>query len=155
TLEGVPLGKGRGRVTIDAKAERETLAVAVKVPDFHLALPPSIGKSAEALDPNDNIVIIPPIAPAENRALPKSDGMPIAVAIDLGDIQIEGKGIDVTLTSDERRAIKIIIDERSEVAGAIKILRGRVEVLGKVFELEPGSLVNLRPEAPSNPFLNI
>src|SRR5262249_956964 len=51
--------------------------------------------------------------------------------------------------------IKITIDERSEVAGAIKILRGRVEVLGKVFEIEPGSLVNLRPEAPSNPFLNI
>jgi translocation and assembly module TamB len=159
TLEGVPLGEARGRVSVDAKSRGEELDIAVKVPDFHLALPSSIGKSAQPLDPNKDIVIVPPIAPPEEdeKAPPKSggDGTRMAIGIKLGDIQIEGKGIDVTLTENEKASLRITIADQTAVAGGIKILRGKVEVLGKVFEIEPGSLISLRPEEPSNPFLNV
>jgi translocation and assembly module TamB len=158
TIEGVPLGAARGKVSIDAKSQGERLDIAIKVPDFHLALPSSIGKSAQPLDPHEDIVIVPPIAPPEAEALPEGSAegrTQIAIDVNLGDIQIEGKGIDVTLTENEQARLRITIKDQTEIAGGIKILRGKVEVLGKVFEIEPGSLVSLRPEEPSNPFLNV
>lgn len=162
TLEGVPLGEARGRVSLEVKTKGDDLDVAVKVPSFHLALPPSLGKSAQDLEPNENITVLQPIAAPEEpppeeqetQAAPSAQTR-VVIGVDLGDIQIEGKGIDVTLTDYARSRLKIVLGEETQVGGGIKVVRGKVEVLGKVFEIEPDSLVNLRPADTSNPFLNV
>jgi translocation and assembly module TamB len=162
TIEGVPFGMARGKVSVDAQNKGTELAVAVKIPAFHIALPSSIGKSVQPITPNEDIRISPRLLPPEKKLAQKEavddnakEATTIVIGVDLGDIHIEGQGVDATLTGSPEVPLRIVIDAETKVGGDIRITRGKVEVLGKVFEIEQGSLVHLRPEDTSNPFMNV
>jgi translocation and assembly module TamB len=153
-IEGVPLGEVRGRIALEAKRRARAIDVGVEVPTLRVELPQSLGKDVQDLDPNPDITVLQPLGPPEEEKKRGATGEPLEIGIDLGRVHVEGMGADVILTDDPRHPLQVRINEEIRVSGNIRALRGKVEVVGKEFEIEK-ALVHMRPEEPSNPFVNV
>ncbi|WP_441292909.1 translocation/assembly module TamB domain-containing protein [Sorangium sp. KYC3313] len=163
-LEGVPMGEVRGRVALAAEKRAEEIAVRVDVPSLDLTLPPTIGRSVQPLGENPTITTSAPLsqqdyearrAPAEppEQAKGSAGGTPITMEVHLGRIGVEGDMVRASLSGDRAHPLRIKIAGETEIRGNVNIVSGRLEVLGKEFEIEPG-VVALQGD-PSNPFLNV
>jgi translocation and assembly module TamB len=162
TMEGVPLGEARGKVILAAVNKGKEIAVDVQVPKLHLELPPTIGRSVQPLDENEDIVTSAPLSREEYEARTsppdepekRAPGKPLVIQVRMGDIRIGGDMVQASITGEPKRPIRIAITDEARVGGDIRILSGKLEVLGKEFVIEP-SLVHLREEDSSNPYLNV
>lgn len=162
-LEGVPLGEIRGKVSLSAENKADGIHLSVDVPALHVALPPTIGRSVQSLEEHKEITTSAPLTRKEyevRRAVAHhevldggSQGKPLVVVVRLGDIRIEGEQIQASLTGDPRRPVQLEIAEETRATGNVKILSGKVKVIGKEFIIDP-SLVALNG-TPSNPYLNV
>ncbi|WP_437933957.1 translocation/assembly module TamB domain-containing protein [Sorangium sp. So ce341] len=163
-LEGVPMGDARGRVVLAAENRDEQIVVRVDVPTLNLTLPPTIGRSVQPLDENEDIVTSAPLsreeyearrAPAEptEEAKKREGGTPLLMDVRLGRIGVEGDMVQASLSGDPEHPIRIKVAEETQIEGNVKILSGKLEVIGKEFEIEPG-VVALQGD-PSNPYLNV
>ncbi|MGK4003660.1 translocation/assembly module TamB domain-containing protein [Sorangium sp. So ce1036] len=162
TMEGVPLGDARGRVTLAAENRDEQIAVRVDVPTLDLALPPTIGRSVQPLDENEDITTSAPLsreeyearrAPAEPVEEEGAGGKPLVMEVHLGRIGVEGDMVQASLSGDRAHPLRIRIAEETTMEGNVRILSGKLDVIGKEFEIEPG-VVALQGD-PSNPYLNV
>ncbi|WP_437806640.1 translocation/assembly module TamB domain-containing protein [Sorangium sp. So ce1078] len=163
-LEGVPMGDARGRVVVAAESRNEQIAVRVDVPTLNFTLPPTIGRSVQPLDENEDITTSAPLsredyearrAPAEptEEAKRSAGGTPLFMDVHLGRIGVEGDMVQASLSGDPAHPIRIKVAEETRIEGNVKILSGKLEVIGKEFEIEPG-VVALQGD-PSNPYLNV
>jgi translocation and assembly module TamB len=75
------------------------------------------------------------------------------VNVRLGDIRIEGDMVQASLTGERDRPLRLVVADELKATGNIRILSGKLDVLGKEFRIEP-SLVSLQGD-PSNPFVNV
>ncbi len=128
-------------------------------------LPPTIGRSVQPLGENADITTSAPLsqkdyearrAPAEppEQAKQSAGGTPIAMEVHLGRIGVEGDMVQASLSGDRAHPLRIKVAGETEIRGNVNIVStGRLEVLGKEFEIEPG-VVALQGD-PSNPFLNV
>lgn len=151
TFEGIPLGMAYGRLDITARNEELALVMDVNVPNFHLTLPSSTGRSSQPLEDNPNITVSQPLGPPKEA--PDGEAQRFVFNVDIGKVRIEGRGIDLTFTSANDAELKAVIDDKVRLSGELDLLRGRFNILGKDFQVERG-LVRMRPEAPTNPFVN-
>ncbi|WP_437476602.1 translocation/assembly module TamB domain-containing protein [Sorangium sp. So ce1014] len=163
-LEGVPMGDARGRVVLAAESRDEQIAVRVEVPTLHVTLPPTIGRSVQPLDENEDVTTSAPLsreeyearrAPAEptDQAKGSAGGTPLVMEVHLGRIGIEGDMVQASLSGDPAHPLRIQVAEETRIDGNVNILSGKLEVIGKEFEIEPG-VVALQGD-PSNPYLNV
>jgi translocation and assembly module TamB len=152
-VEGVPLGEAYGEIRITARKEHDSLIMDIGLPTFHLALPASSRRNTQSLDDNPDITISHPLGPHQEP--PKTGGQRLVFNLDLGQVQIEGRGIDLTVTSAKgAERPRVVVTDRVQLSGEIDLVKGTFNVMGKDFRLEQG-LVRMRPESPTNPFVNI
>ncbi|XYH93389.1 translocation/assembly module TamB domain-containing protein [Sorangium sp. So ce1128] len=163
-LEGVPMGDVRGKVVLAAQSREDQIAVRIDVPTLNLTLPPTIGRSVQPLDENEDIATSAPLsleeyearrAPAEPTGETKQNagGTPLLMDVHLGRIGIEGDMVQASLSGDPAHPLRIKVAGETNIQGNVKILSGKLEVIGKEFEIEPG-VVALQGD-PSNPYLNV
>ncbi|MGK3992616.1 translocation/assembly module TamB domain-containing protein [Sorangium sp. So ce1024] len=164
-LEGVPMGDARGKVVLAAERRDDRIAVRVDVPTLELTLPPTIGRSVQPLDENEDIVASAPLsreeyearrapaAPVEKKAPQDAGGAPLVMEVNLGRINVEGDMVQAALSGDRARPLRITVAGETRIEGNVNIVSGKLEVLGKEFEIEPG-VVALQGD-PSNPYLNV
>lgn len=152
-LEGIPLGEAYGEIQITAAKEEDALVMNIALPTFHLALPASSRRNVQPLDANPDITLSHPLGPP--KEVSKESGQRLVLNLDLGEVRIEGRGLDLTLTSAKgAEHPRIEVTDRVRLRGEIDLIKGRFNIMGKDFLLEQG-LVRMRPESPSNPFVNV
>jgi translocation and assembly module TamB len=76
------------------------------------------------------------------------------VTLELGDIEIDGTGVNVKLSSAKKAPPRIALTDEARLSGDIELRGGMFEIIGKKFEIERG-LVRLRQEEAGNPYVNI
>lgn len=152
TLEGVPVGDAYGQVVLHAEKKSRDLAVTVGIPRFHVDLPPTTGRSVQALDDNPDIVIRQDTAPPPE---PRPKNPPrLALTFNLGEITVKHNLMEIALSSVKGAPLRVVVADKTEVSGDIQLTRGRVEVFKKQFQIEQG-LIHLRPEDSANPYVNV
>lgn len=170
TFEGVPLGEARGRVDVDLRSGDRELGFDVKIPSLHVELPQAPRLGVQALDDDPDITISSAPHAKTERARTTTTARPLVVTVSADEIHVEGeapgggKGLDLVLktrkdptaTADGRASSTptFRFEDKLVVSGDIEAVRGKVDVYGKLFELDEG-LVRLRPEDPSNPYVNL
>ncbi len=152
TLEGVPLGDARGEVAIQAEKKGSELAVDVTIPQLHVDLPAALGRGVQSLDDNPDITITPGAPKVKEQA--QTGGGRLAVTFHIGSVEIAGNMLDFALTGSKTAPLQVEIEDKAKVSGEIHLTRGRIELMQKQFEVEHG-VVHLRPEDPSNPYVNV
>lgn len=150
-LEGVPLGTMSGTVKFAVQKREKELVANIDVPDIHLELPASIGRSVQPLDENPDVVLSQPLAPEEE--VRPADGIKIVVNVDVDRATIKGPMIDAALRTAEKAPLRVEITDKTRIGGDVVVTRGRFDVMGKEFELEQG-LVHLRGDEEMNPYVN-
>ncbi|MEO7327176.1 MAG: translocation/assembly module TamB domain-containing protein, partial [Minicystis sp.] len=145
-FDGVPLGKAYGEMS--ARIQRgpgERLDVTVEVPSFHLELPQSTGHSVQPLEPDptvkiglhskDVFVVIPLAPPPPQRS---AEALAIRFTVDLGkDVEVKR---DTTIAIQAQGKTVIDIGREVTVSGQIRLSRGKLEIQGKQFIVERGTV---------------
>jgi len=158
SVQGVSFGEAWGAIDADATMAKNVLNVDVGVPSFHLELPQSTAHPVQSLDPDSTItvgimhkdgqfarVLLEP--PVEKRA---SDAMRARIGVHLGD--------DIEIRRDHSLQIFVtgspVIDvaETTRVSGQILLVRGKIEVQGRIFQVEKGT-VSFTGQEPDNPIV--
>jgi translocation and assembly module TamB len=159
-FDGVQVGMmdGRFEIAADPAAGRKGLDVAVNVPSMHMQLPLSRTHDVQALGdlegvttgvlrgPGDFVDV--PLDVTFASPLVGSPREPIKIAVKLGsDVEVaRGEDLDVHLEGEP----VITLAQDVTVTGQIRLIRGTLDVYGKPFEIESGT-VTFGGEDPGNP----
>lgn len=158
---GTQLGNVFGDVSVRAlaAADRRTMNVAVDVKDLDVTLPLSLTHAPRELDELPNVHVgmyavagtFAPLAidgrkaaaPAPVGQCPRWD-----VAVNLEDVEISrGSSLKVSLAG----APRVVVACTTTVAGQIRLRRGALDVQGKKFDIENGTITF--GSDPSNPYV--
>jgi translocation and assembly module TamB len=147
TVSGVPIGEASGHVHADGtmSGDGTTLDTKVVATKVEVMLPPTSGHSLQALDPAANVsigarttsgrfVLLPTGPPAE---APAHAGVKVHASIDLGELRIRR---DVSVDILVHGQPFVDLDGKTRVHGVVDLVRGKVEVFGKRFTLEPSTV---------------
>ena len=167
TLQGSALGNAYGAIDATATMSKngKELAIDVKVPDFHVDLEDAVAHPVQSTDPNPTIRVgvhgkdgrldlLPydgtkplPQKPVEKEA-PTTPPLAIHLTTHLGpDLEIRrGTMLRVYVTSGP----VVDVGAETRISGAINLPRGYVELQGKRFQIEKGT-VNFTGQTPDNP----
>lgn len=157
TTQGVELGSAWGTIdtTLVTSADGKTTNIDVKASELHLELPDTKQHNVQALDDAQNIRIGVRVDPKSFHALPlqpleepaeKTDSRTIIV-VTLGRVWVhQGTTLDARLAGK----LRVELTDEARVAGTIRIPRGKVDVSGKMFEIEQGT-ITFQPNDPANP----
>ncbi len=147
TLEGVALGDASGEITLSGKALAHGWALKVGIPRLLLELSPSLGRSVISTDDNPDILVRDAFRPVEALDV---RGRRISIVFDPVNVDVTGNIRGNTLDGSLVASKPIHVElggKKPRVSGAINIVRGKLEMLHKPFEIEEGNL-QLHPEDP-------
>ena len=162
-IQGVEVGEAFGDINVKAKAIPKGIEVAVDVPRWHTTLPDTSKNSVQELTESEDIrigvhrghekklVLLPLDAEDLNPKQPRpADAMQLAVRVHLGDdVEIKkGTGLKVGLDGD----IRVQLTDAAHVSGEIRLKSGILEVQGKRFTIEKGTVAFVGDD-PANPQL--
>ena len=163
-INGQDIGEVDGDVNLkaDMSADQRTMNVAVDIPHLHTTLPLSSTHKAQDLGESEKVrigyfrrphqfIILPMNAEDLEQEKPSDDAKPSTqtnIAIHLGDdVEIKrGTGLKIVLDGDP----KVELTDKARMSGQIRLKRGILEVQGKRFEIEKGTVTFVGDE-PSNP----
>ncbi|NUP05228.1 MAG: hypothetical protein HOW73_04110 [Polyangiaceae bacterium] len=158
-IEGVPMGRAYGDIlaTATMSGDGKRLDVKVDVPTLEVALPQSSGNDVQKLPGDKNVSIgfhdgkkFVPIAVTKPKRPRKPSETTVVAEIHLGEhVRVTREGmLDVTLGG------KVVIEDKDEtrVSGEIRIVRGQLELQGKIFTIDRG-VVSFVGTDPSNPMV--
>lgn len=175
TLEGVDQGSLWGTITVQARRAFATgsalgtlgvetlatlsprkdrlpaIAIDVRSNDLHFKIPSSSSRDVQSLEANPDVVVLQDRAPAPEP--PPKDPLAIAITTRIENMSIEGDGIRITLSTFEKTPPTIVVTDRPRGTGDVRLLRGQVEVVGRKFELDQGT-VHLQSDV-ANPYLDV
>lgn len=157
TIEGALLGSVWGTLAfassqgLDTAGRGKVLSVDLHSTDLHLLLPRSSSRDLQPLDKNPDIVVLQDRVPPPEPASP--DGLALRFVARLENMVIEGDGMRVTLSTFEATPPTFVFGAAPQASGDIRLLRGTVEVMGRKFELDQGT-VHLS-NVVSNPYLDV
>lgn len=155
TTEGVAIGDAWGAIDIDMRQVGEQQRLSVVVPEFHLEMPDSNPNSVQSLEPASDIRIGVFQEDKKFAALPiqkleDESGTPpnMLVNIELGENVWVRRGdmVDVQLTGN----LQAKVTDETSVTGQIRLRDGTLDVQGKRFEIESGT-VTFTGGDPANP----
>jgi translocation and assembly module TamB len=155
TVEGVAFGDAWGRVDVEVRNRPERVEVVVRVPEFQLDVPEATSSEVQDLAPNERVRIgarrsdakfvampIQPLEPTSERTTP------LDVTVELGNAVRLRRGEQVS--AEVTGKLHIVVLDRPSVTGEIRIREGALDVSGKRFEIERGT-VKFSGGEPSNP----
>ncbi len=161
SINGTEIGDVYGSVDVkaDMSADRKTLDVDVDVPSLHTRLPDSGSRSVQDLDPaphirvgvhtdRDTLMVLPLGAP---EPPPRADeALRVHATVKLGNDVVVQKGtiLKVSLTGTP----VIDVAEKIHVAGIIQLTAGTLEVQGKIFRIDHGT-ISFVGDDPADPTL--
>jgi translocation and assembly module TamB len=161
SINGQEIGDVWGNVDVNADMsdDRKTLNIAVNVPTLHTRLPDTGTRSVQDLDPaphvrvgvhtdRDTLVLLP-LGPPEPAPRPE-EAIRIHTAITLGSDVVVQKGTILKVSLIGRPVIDL--GEKVQVSGQIQLTGGTLEVQGKIFHIDHGTISFLGDD-PSNPLL--
>ncbi|MDB4945136.1 MAG: hypothetical protein JWP97_4670 [Labilithrix sp.] len=164
-IGGTGLGAISGKVAINAvgSVDGKNIKIAVEVPTADLTLPQKLKSGVQELSSNEavrvgvfrtekNFVKLPlskadlePVAPVEATASPVT----LDVDVKLGEITVvSGNMARIVLGGQPH----IHIADKTEISGRIELKQGKVDVQGKSFTIEKGT-ITFQPEDTSNPIV--
>jgi translocation and assembly module TamB len=159
-VDGVQLGAVDGRLNVaaDPSADRSSLGVSVDVPSLHVELPLASAHAVQTLGPIDGVrvkvghgadFLHTPESGAEGSS--KSDAArtrPVKIDLRLGDdVQVRrGTDLDVRLAGHPT----VLLGDKVRASGQIRIPRGTLDVQGKPFAIDNGT-VTFVGDDPANP----
>ncbi|HMJ13711.1 MAG TPA: translocation/assembly module TamB domain-containing protein, partial [Polyangiaceae bacterium] len=160
TTQGVEIGNAWGQIdtTLLTSADGKTTTVSVNAPAFTLELPDTKQHKVQGLDDAANIRVGVRVDPKKFQALPlqpleepaeKNDSRTI-VNVTLGnDVWVrQGTGVRARLAGK----IQLELDDEASIKGTIRIPSGQIDVSGKRFQIEHGT-VTFQPKDPANPIV--
>jgi translocation and assembly module TamB len=159
TLSGVPVGEASGHVHADGtmSGDGTTLDTKVVATKVEVMLPAMTGHSLQPLDPAPNVTIGARTAGGQFVAVPS--GPPVEAPrpavrvhanVDLGELRIRR---DVSVDLIVRGQPVVDLGDKTMVHGTVDLSRGKVEVFGKRFTLEPSTVAFTGD--PDNPQLHV
>ncbi len=158
TFEGVAMGDAWGHLDISYAHSRTAEEVRVDVPDFHVQLPDEPMTNVQSLASDDHVQVgvyrqdgkfaAIPVQPLASKGDEQSQASkPLRAQVHLGSVWVERPqqakvqlGGDLTITSGEP----------THIQGRIELRGGTLDVNGKTFDIEAGS-VAFTGEDSSNP----
>jgi translocation and assembly module TamB len=155
-VQGVSMGEAWGSIDTTVAMKGGTVDANVNIPSFHLDLPQSSAHPVQGLDPDPTVkigvkrkdgrfvaVLLEP--PVEKRA---SNATHLHITTHLGDdVEIRR---DHTLQIDVTGSPVVDVAEAAKVSGKINLVRGKIEVQGKIFQIEKGT-VSFTGQESANP----
>jgi len=166
-VQGANLGTVYGQFVLKAatSGDRKMMNLDMDVPSLHVLLPEASTHSVQDLDEapsQDHVgvyaspgrfVVLPidgdPAGVSKNVVT--STGASLAVAVHLGkDIEIR-RGTDIRVTLEGTLNAKL--GQKTDVTGQIRLLGGKLDVQGKSFEIETGTVTFVGD--PSNPLIKV
>ncbi|HVY48772.1 MAG TPA: translocation/assembly module TamB domain-containing protein, partial [Minicystis sp.] len=143
-IEGVPMGSAYGDVKAIAllSPDGKRMNVNVDVPMLGVDLPQSTGHAVQALEPDDHLRLgvherdrfaLLPMGPPKRP--PQPGGTEIHAAVRIGEARIRR---DTSLDATIKGNPVFDVDGKTVASGAIRILRGTLEVQGKRFAIDHG-----------------
>ena len=155
-FQGIPVGEVWGRLELSAVRSRDgrDLLVDVDAPSLQLEVPPQAVRSVQSLDQDPTIQIgkltggrLVPLALAAPEAPHTGRALHLRIAVRLGqDVRVR-RGSDLDVVVNGRPVVDV--DDVTMISGQIFLLSGNVDVAGKRFVVERGT-VTFGGE-PSNP----
>jgi translocation and assembly module TamB len=157
TTQGVEIGNAWGNIdtTLVTSGDGKTTTINVNAPEFHLELPDTKQHKVQGLDDGQNIRIGVRVDPKNFHALPlqpleepseKTDSRTIIV-VTLGRVWVHQ---GTTLNARLAGKLRVEMTDEARIAGTIRIPRGTVDVSGKIFEIEQGT-ITFQESDPANP----
>ncbi len=152
TVEGVPIGKARGKVDFRLALGEGEVAMDVDLTDTTIDLPASSGRNVQSLDPAPGVTITPsPDRPREARS---SRATRWVVNVRVKDADVRSSLFDARLDTAAEAPIRLVLSDRLHADGDIVIERGRIQLQDRRFEVDQ-ALIRLRDEDASNPYVNL
>jgi translocation and assembly module TamB len=157
TFEGVAIGDAWGSADARFVRKPEGDEVAVKLANFHLQVPDADQHGVQSLKPAEGVrigvrqrnqqFVALPVQPLE-RGSSGEKVTPMTVSVDLGKALSVRRGdlVDVQLTG----RLEARIAEETQVVGRVQVAGGTLDVSGKRFEIERGT-VSFTGGDPANP----
>ena len=155
TLEGAAVGEAWGKVEAKLVNRPEKVDIRVRVPVLHIDVPDSTRDGVQDLAPDESIRVGVHRADAVFTALPiqpleqpkPENPTPVDVNVELGNVWVrKGDMVNAQLTG----AVHIASAEESVLTGRIDLKGGTLDVQGKRFEIERGT-VTFTGGDPANP----
>jgi translocation and assembly module TamB len=145
TVEGVSMGDAWGSVDLSLQSKPDQLELVVDVRSLHLELPPTNKNKVQDLDPDPHVRIgvqrrrgafLPlPVQPVESAG---GEPLRLVAKLRLGnDIWIRrGPDLDVRLGGE----LLYRAAEKLPLTGQIRIASGKIDVQGKLFSIDEGTV---------------
>jgi translocation and assembly module TamB len=163
------------RTDLDGTARRGTIELnKVRIPEAHVELPAQSRRDLQSLRRPDDIILFKngkPLDPKRARALLAKDRGAEAALGGSGGLETESKpttviavldapknlwvkGQDLNVEVGLSQDFRIEVGEETELFGEVRILRGRLDVLGRRFDFQRNSVVRFTGP-PTEPALNV
>lgn len=173
TFEGVPLGSASGTVGLFLRYSPQTsvMRIDVGIPQLVFDLPEGTTRDVQELAPNPDVGVV------NGRALDlqqkRTKTLDVSVCVGLGfplidvtqnancriasatqrpsertQVLVRRSGVDVQL----RGMAELRLREKATLTGEVNVTTGRINALGKPFEVESGQVV-FEGDEPANPFV--
>ncbi len=151
TVNGVPLATLTGSAAVTIIPHPNQLAVSIRVRELEARLPKSTAKETVELEENPDLVLRQPLSAAAHRRAIEA-ATELVIELDLGTrSKVTKPGLEIPISGVPR----LTLGRRASPSGSIMLKPGgRLQLLGKLFEVERGEL-RLDPEHPTNPYLDV
>ena len=155
------------KTRVTGSAEGPSVALALAIPEAHIKLPNAKAKEIQDLKRPDDIILVTRGLPRDKskrgrRAVMIAESRPRLYAVTLTaprNLWIEGSNVqgkkgDVALEVGLSDQFRVEYQSALQIYGDVRIIRGRVEALGRRFDLQRNSSVRFTG-APTEPTLAI
>jgi translocation and assembly module TamB len=159
-IEGESLGEASGTFVLAARMspDKKEVTLNVDVSTLRVKIPEQISHSVQLLEPAEHIRIGAHLAPDKLALLPlgppkegeptrSGEAMRYRIAVKLRDAEIR-RADDVRVLLEGNPTITVA--ERTTISGQIRLTDGALDIQGKQFEIETGT-VTFTNEDPANP----
>ncbi len=168
TVEGVPLGKASGEITLEAtpfggdKPSRmaqlgpnklkEGFDVEARVLRAVFELPNASSRDVISLDDAPGLRVKQPLAPPVEKRAETAWGYAMRLAVE--STEVKSQALNLKLRTEKDSPIEIELSDRLHTRGDVELSEGSIVLNSKTFELDEG-LVQLRDEDTGNPWVSL